>query len=48
MGGSILVVEADAATRELLAANLSNAGYRVSCAADTCVRMRAAPCGTTG
>jgi two-component system phosphate regulon response regulator PhoB len=34
MGGSILVVEADAATRELLAANLSNAGYRVSCAAD--------------
>jgi two-component system phosphate regulon response regulator PhoB len=34
MGGSILVVEGDAATRELLAANLSNAGYRVSSAAD--------------
>ena len=32
MDGSVLVVEDDAATRKLLAANLEHAGYRVSCA----------------
>ena len=34
MDGSILVVEHDAATRELLAGNLKDAGYRVSCSGD--------------
>jgi len=34
MYGSILVVDDDATIRELLAGNLSNAGYRVSCAHD--------------
>jgi two-component system phosphate regulon response regulator PhoB len=34
MEGLILVVEDDTATRELLAANLTDAGYRVACAAD--------------
>jgi two-component system phosphate regulon response regulator PhoB len=34
MYGSILVVEDDASIRELLCGNLSNAGYRVACAAD--------------
>jgi two-component system phosphate regulon response regulator PhoB len=35
MQGSILVVEHDPATRELVADNLRHAGYRVACAADT-------------
>jgi len=34
MGGSILVVEDEAAIRDLLAANLQRAGYRVMCAGD--------------
>ena len=34
MDGSILVVEHDAALRDLLAGNLGHAGYRVSCAKD--------------
>jgi two-component system phosphate regulon response regulator PhoB len=34
MEGHILVVDDDAATRELLEANLRDAGYRVACAAD--------------
>lgn len=34
MDGSILVVENDAALRDLLAGNLGHAGYRVSCAKD--------------
>jgi len=34
MEGHILVIDDDAAIRELLAANLHDAGYRVSCAAD--------------
>lgn len=34
MDGSILVVEHDAVTRDLLAGNLGHAGYRVSCAKD--------------
>jgi two-component system phosphate regulon response regulator PhoB len=34
MDGSILVVEDDVAIRDLLAGNLGQAGYRVSCAAD--------------
>ena len=34
MDGSILVIEDDAATRELLAGNLRHAGYTVSCASD--------------
>jgi DNA-binding response OmpR family regulator len=34
MDGAILVVEDNAATRELLATNLGTAGYRVCCARD--------------
>src|ERR1044071_6146030 len=34
MGGSILVVEDEAAIRDLLAANLQRAGYKVMCAGD--------------
>jgi len=34
MDGSILVVDNNAAIRDLLAANLGHAGYRVTCAAD--------------
>lgn len=34
MDGSILVVDNNAAIRDLLAANLGHAGYRVACAAD--------------
>jgi two-component system phosphate regulon response regulator PhoB len=34
MGGSILVVEDEAAIRDLLAANLQRAGYKVLCAGD--------------
>ena len=34
MSGCILVVESDRATRELLAGNLKEAGYRVFCAGD--------------
>src|SRR5438105_887341 len=34
MGGSILVVEDEAAVRDLLAANLQRAGYKVMCAGD--------------
>src|SRR5262245_6542279 len=34
MGGSILVVDNEAAVRDLLAANLQGAGYRVACAGD--------------
>ena len=34
MAGSILVVEDEAAIRDLLAANLQRAGYRVMCAGD--------------
>ena len=34
MSGCILVVEHDRATRELLAGNLKDAGYRVFCAGD--------------
>jgi two-component system, OmpR family, phosphate regulon response regulator PhoB len=34
MASAILVVEDDAATRDLLAGNLVHAGYRVSCARD--------------
>jgi two-component system phosphate regulon response regulator PhoB len=34
MSGAILVVEGEPVTRELLAANLGHAGYRVSCAGD--------------
>src|SRR5258706_15550068 len=34
MDSSIMVVEDDEATRNLLAANLGHAGYRVSCARD--------------
>ena len=34
MGGSILVVEDEAAVRHLLAANLQRAGYKVMCAGD--------------
>jgi two-component system, OmpR family, phosphate regulon response regulator PhoB len=35
MQGSILVVDRDLATRELIADNLRHAGYRVACAGDT-------------
>ena len=34
MGGSILVVDDESAMRDLLAANLQHAGYKVRCAAD--------------
>ena len=34
MGGSILVVDDEAAVRDLLAANLQRAGYKVMCAGD--------------
>jgi two-component system phosphate regulon response regulator PhoB len=34
MGGSILVVDDEAAARDLLAANLQHAGYKVTCAGD--------------
>ena len=34
MGGSILVVEDEAAIRDLLAANLQRAGYKVMCAGE--------------
>src|SRR6185295_3494652 len=34
MGGSILVVEDEAAIRDLLSANLQRAGYKVMCAGD--------------
>src|SRR5258705_4638250 len=34
MDGSILVVDNNAAIRDLLVANLGHAGYRVACAAD--------------
>ena len=43
MEAHILVVEDDTATRDLLAANLRDAGYRVACAADAAeaeVRLR--------
>ncbi len=34
MAGSILVVESEAAVRDMVATNLQSAGYRVSCAGD--------------
>jgi DNA-binding response OmpR family regulator len=40
MNGCILVVEYDRATRELLAGNLKDAGYRIFCAGDVPRRRR--------